>query len=184
MWNLFSLILLSLNTFLHIMQSKPSNGDEKIILRWSWNDWNNNKSAYEKVNLIQVMVHEALSQHQPATTKHGDETCVFFLKLARSCKPCASITIDGWRISTLGACCRGSYNSENICSASFWLQKYSSNQSDDTCLLCNDVSQIHLAWQFMEDQNSNVSGYTQLNYLLNKGTIKWFFYVTTSEYRK
>jgi hypothetical protein len=42
----------------------------------------------------------------------------------------------------------------------------------DTCLLCNDVYQIHLAWQFMEDQNSNVSGYTQLNYLLNKGTIK------------
>jgi hypothetical protein len=84
------------------------------------------------------------------------------------------------------------HNSENICSASFWLQKYSSNQSDDafflgdydTCLLCNDVYQIHLAWQFMEDQNSNVSGYTQLNYLLNKGTIKWFFYVTTSEYRE
>jgi hypothetical protein len=47
------------------------------------------KSAYEKVNFVHVMVHKALFQHQPTTTKHGDETCVFFLKPARSCRPSA-----------------------------------------------------------------------------------------------
>lgn len=135
------------------------------MLGWSCNHLNNLiKIDYWEGNLVQMMVHEALSLHNPPPPSFSMQKrpvhFIFFMtpKASTDQAVSSSIWLDGWRMTA------EAHKNRNTCSAST-SQQYRPS-SGPIFVMQWYVIQFHPVWRIMNDQNNTVSGYSTVQQLV------------------